>query len=63
MADGIEHKEVELSDTEIAARAHELWKQRGCPVGEPLLDWYTARAQLQRERATRAYEAHVALFD
>lgn len=63
MADGIKAKEVEPSEAEISVRAHELWQRRGCPVGDPLQDWYAARIQLQRERATRAYEAHVALFE
>jgi hypothetical protein len=59
----IEVGEVEVLDAEIGVRAHMHWKQRGCPVGDPLQDWYTARAELRRERAMRAYAARVAHFE
>lgn len=32
---------------EIAALAHELWQQRGCPEGSPEEDWYRAAQQLR----------------
>lgn len=31
----------------IAARAYELWLQRGCPLGEDKQDWFAARAELE----------------
>jgi len=35
----------------IAARAYEIWQQRGCPMGEDgCEDWYAARDQLEQER-------------
>ncbi len=35
----------------IAARAHEIWKRRGCPMGQDSdQDWYAARAELEAER-------------
>ena len=35
----------------IAARAYEIWQQRGCPMGlDSSEDWHAARTQLQQER-------------
>ena len=35
----------------IAARAHEKWRLRGCPMGQDSeQDWYAARAELEAER-------------
>jgi hypothetical protein len=30
----------------IAARAHELWEQRGRPDGSPEVDWYAAEKEI-----------------
>jgi hypothetical protein len=32
---------------EIAARAHELWCERGCPEGSPEEDWHRAVEELK----------------
>jgi hypothetical protein len=29
----------------IAARAYELWIERGCPIGTPEIDWFQAVAE------------------
>lgn len=43
---------VELTDDMIAARAHEIWQRRGCPMdGDGKQDWYAAVAELQAELA------------
>ena len=42
-----------LSPDEIAARSYELWRERGCPMGSPEVDWFHAEDEL-RERYTRA---------
>jgi hypothetical protein len=35
-------------DTDIiAARAYELWMQRGCPIGSPEIDWFEAEAEVR----------------
>ena len=35
----------------IAARAYEIWQQRGCPMGQDSAeDWHAARTQLEQER-------------
>ena len=35
----------------IAQRAYALWQARGCPQGSGDSDWFTARAELEAERA------------
>ena len=36
-----------LGHDDIAARAHELWKARGCPDGSPEEDWFHAAEELR----------------
>jgi hypothetical protein len=56
------HRETLLEHTttfgqeEIAALAHTLWRQRGCPEGSPEQDWFEAAHQLRARAATRAEE-------
>ena len=33
----------------IAHRAYQLWRARGCPIGQAHEDWYAARAELEKE--------------
>jgi hypothetical protein len=33
-------------EAEIAVRAYELWKERGCPDGSPEFDWFRAEQEL-----------------
>jgi hypothetical protein len=41
----------DLPEELIAERAYELWKRRGCPMGQDSdRDWYAARAELEQER-------------
>jgi Protein of unknown function (DUF2934) len=42
-----------LPDELIAVRAYEKWGQRGCPQGDPEQDWFAARAELEKELASR----------
>lgn len=42
---------------EIAARAYELWVQRGCPDGSPQDDWCQAEEELRRSSAPRVRTA------
>jgi hypothetical protein len=37
-------------EQQIAARAYQLWEERGCPIGSPDIDWFNAEEEL-RERA------------
>jgi hypothetical protein len=30
----------------ISVRAYELWMERGCPIGEPEIDWQRAEAEI-----------------
>ena len=48
------HRQTSQSDgiatfghREIAARAEELWRARGCPEGSPEEDWFRAAEQLR----------------
>ena len=34
----------------IAALAHWLWRERGCPEGSPEEDWFRAEQQLRTEK-------------
>jgi hypothetical protein len=38
------------SDHEIAQRAYELWRERGCPQGSAEQDWFEAADQLRALR-------------
>jgi hypothetical protein len=35
----------------IAAKAHELWTFRGCPIGSPGIDWREAQSELKHHEA------------
>jgi hypothetical protein len=42
---------ADIPEELVAARAYELWQQRGCPTGQDgAEDWYAAREQLEQER-------------
>jgi hypothetical protein len=41
-------------ETAIAALAHRLWLERGCPEGSPEEDWFLAERELRRPSATIA---------
>jgi hypothetical protein len=56
-------KRLNTIQDQIAARAYEKWKQRGCPQGDGECDWFAATAEIEAERARRAYEQEIALFD
>ena len=46
---------ADIPEELIAARAYELWQQRGCPSGQDgAEDWYAARDQLEQERMSWA---------
>jgi hypothetical protein len=38
---------------QIADRAKQIWRQKGCPAGQDQTNWYEAEAQLKRELAVR----------
>jgi hypothetical protein len=38
---------------QIADRAKEIWRKKGCPAGQDEMNWYEAEAQLKRELAVR----------
>lgn len=35
---------------QIAALAHALWRERGCPEGSPEEDWFTAEQEIKERR-------------
>lgn len=39
-----------VSRDAIAARAHQKWQQRGCPLGEDQRDWFEAEKELSAAR-------------
>ena len=41
------------TDQEVAARAYELWQQRGCPAGSDQEDWFQAEKELMAGKAKR----------
>jgi hypothetical protein len=38
---------------QIAERAKEIWRQKGCPAGQDEINWYEAETQLKQELAIR----------
>ena len=42
----IELRENEIAHDDIAALAHRLWHDRGCPFGSPEEDWFEAQRRL-----------------
>ena len=40
---------VRPDDVEIAARAYELWQERGCPIGSSETDWFRAEEELRKQ--------------
>ena len=36
-----------VNQAEISALAYELWIQRGCPLGNPEVDWFRAEEELK----------------
>jgi hypothetical protein len=43
-------QEIQSMYEEIAALAHALWEERGCPEGSPDEDWFRAEEQLKGKR-------------
>ena len=41
---------------QIALRAHQLWEERGCPIGSPQEDWLRAEQEICQETATDGSE-------
>ncbi len=35
---------------EISARAHQMWMERGCPLGSPEVDWFRAEEELKKRK-------------
>jgi len=57
----MEHQEVDQS--KVAQVAYDFWVQRGCPMGSPEEDWFSAEQKLRREALDQkgpAVEASVA---
>jgi hypothetical protein len=46
----LEAAEVDI-EQKIAARAHELWIERGCPLGSPEEDWFRAEQEIRPSAA------------
>ena len=46
-------KPAALSQQQIADRAKEIWRKKGCPAGQDESNWYEAEAQLKKELAVR----------
>lgn len=38
----------------VAARAYELWQERGCPIGSPEVDWFQAEDELKTRMTGQA---------
>lgn len=50
-------EDAAVTDEEIATRAHKCWRERGCPVGSPEVDWHRAEQELRAERLKRGANA------
>jgi hypothetical protein len=42
----------QVDDAAVAARAYELWEERGRPIGSDLEDWYRAEQELRGQTQT-----------
>jgi hypothetical protein len=42
-----------LTRQQIEERAREIWRKKGCPVGQDEKNWLEAEAQLKRELAVK----------
>lgn len=42
--------QAKLSTADIERRAYELWRERGCPVGSPEIDWFRATQEIENAR-------------
>jgi hypothetical protein len=49
------HGVVAFNHKDIAARAEELWKQRGCPEGSPDEDWFQAAKELRTHATAQSH--------
>ena len=38
---------LELEPMEVATMAYQLWRERGCPYGSPMNDWYEAERRIE----------------
>lgn len=38
-----------IDETQVRMRAFELWQARGCPMGSPEDDWFSAKISLEAE--------------
>jgi len=47
----------QIEEDQIAARAYQLWEERGCPIGSPEVDWYQAEQELRGAPAGTATAA------
>jgi hypothetical protein len=43
-----------IAADEIAARAYQLWNERGCPIGSFDEDWFRAKAELNKRNEAAA---------
>jgi DUF2934 family protein len=50
----IDVPEAQITRDDVAALAHRLWQDRGCPDGSPETDWYEAERQLEASSATNS---------
>ena len=47
ISEPIDVSETQITRGDVAALAHRLWQDRGCPDGSPETDWYEAERQLK----------------
>ena len=52
-----------MPEDQIAARAYAKWKERGCPQGDGMRDWFAAVAEIDADRERREYEGFIAIYD
>lgn len=50
----LDHRAPQTRDHQISALAHQLWMERGCPIGSPDDDWFRAEAELEKVQAEAA---------
>jgi hypothetical protein len=43
---------TKLDDAAVAARAFQLWQERGSPIGSPEQDWFRAEEELKNPQST-----------
>lgn len=55
-----------VSEEAVRQRSYEIWQREGCPAGRAFAHWLQAKAELEREAASRCqdrtFDYHTVLY-